>query len=856
MSRGLWAAGLIGLVVCSCKSSVPVSPETISEAKPEVARDNGARSGCSEKTTEVGGVRRIALLIGVGRYLNPKITTLKGPPLDVEAMYRLLSGPNGYEFPRENICVLLEKDATVAGVTAALAQLAARIRGPEDQVLLYYSGHGSQVKDENGDEPDGRDETLVLHDSLTRGVGELTDDVLSNYLEQIHRKTKNLVTIFDSCHSGSVTRAGASADLARWVDPELPRAELSAETVSAKSGDHGESWTPYYSDLVQLSGATDGTEANEPRAGGNGYFTAALVSALAESSREARTWGQISRQVLRAVEVSSKNKQIPRFQGALDKVVFSSAARSRPQTWEISALDGETVKLVGLPTPGFGLGALLSVYPAAVAASELRDPSKSIATLEVVPGTNAPFEAQARIQEKKADPVLGDRVVLLLASREQHRLRVSLTVPADTRAALDAELSENTRARAMMTWVEAQADFQLGASSDGTLIVRGADGSVRNIVQRGPKQSAAVITILENHARQLSLLSLSGEGGGDFQNDQTLKVEFVPAARQPACARPSRNSCTGEIQNFPVCADMEIRVTNTHPSLTLFAGGVVLFNDGNYNGVPVENNTILQPGRSAVLGTIRTAPPYNIAEHVLIFGTQQDNIVPWGLVASGDGTRGDRDVSPLQSIVGEYLAGTRSEMIKPVKRSTWTSTHRSFRVVPNPDFAALGSDCAQPPDRDRSLANFELLAYQPENSGSALGQLLKTAGELTGTEATEAMEQLFSRTGLSKDALESCGSSALQTGDLLTYRGTDAAGKIHSFEALLIEPQRRLVWSPGPPKSGEKSIMGFDQIPSDLRAWKLSGAKLSGCRRLAGESELPRYLLPQTFDCTKVRCTE
>lgn len=87
------------------------------------------------------------------------------------------------------------RSATIKGISDAAAQLQ-----KDDIFLLTYSGHGGQVKDTNGDEPDGEDETWVLYD------GELVDD----QLHQLYTQFRGGVRIFvlsDSCHSGTVTRA-------------------------------------------------------------------------------------------------------------------------------------------------------------------------------------------------------------------------------------------------------------------------------------------------------------------------------------------------------------------------------------------------------------------------------------------------------------------------------------------------------------------------------------------------------------------------------------------------------------------------------------------------------------------------
>ena len=94
--------------------------------------------------------------------------------------------------------VLLTKKATRANLLAGLRG-AAKVLKSGDFFLLTYSGHGGQVPDANGDEPDGKDETWCLYD------GQLLDDELYFELSKFAVGVRILV-LSDSCHSGSVTR--------------------------------------------------------------------------------------------------------------------------------------------------------------------------------------------------------------------------------------------------------------------------------------------------------------------------------------------------------------------------------------------------------------------------------------------------------------------------------------------------------------------------------------------------------------------------------------------------------------------------------------------------------------------------
>ena len=79
---------------------------------------------------------------------------------------------------------------------------------PGDRVAIYYSGHGSQVDDESGDEQDGKDETFVPTDygrNGERAEDMLLDDELANALNQL--RDRQIVLIVDSCNSGTVTKS-------------------------------------------------------------------------------------------------------------------------------------------------------------------------------------------------------------------------------------------------------------------------------------------------------------------------------------------------------------------------------------------------------------------------------------------------------------------------------------------------------------------------------------------------------------------------------------------------------------------------------------------------------------------------
>jgi hypothetical protein len=103
------------------------------------------------------------------------------------------------------------REAVKGGIEAAAKKLA---KG--DIFLLTYSGHGGQVPDKDGDEPDDlKDETWCLYN------GQLIDDELFR-LWQAFPAGARILVLSDSCHSGSAVKA-AFANLSS----ETTRAVLS-----------------------------------------------------------------------------------------------------------------------------------------------------------------------------------------------------------------------------------------------------------------------------------------------------------------------------------------------------------------------------------------------------------------------------------------------------------------------------------------------------------------------------------------------------------------------------------------------------------------------------------------------------
>ncbi len=140
------------------------------------------------------------LLVGINAYPT---APLRGCVNDVENIRAVLS--QQYAVPDGDMRVLLDADATKAGIEEGLRWLAAPdADGGASTRLFHFSGHGTYVPDRDGDEPDGRDEALVPYDFDT--VGAMADDSLRDIYGSFGGDT-HLLLLMDCCHSGSIQRA-------------------------------------------------------------------------------------------------------------------------------------------------------------------------------------------------------------------------------------------------------------------------------------------------------------------------------------------------------------------------------------------------------------------------------------------------------------------------------------------------------------------------------------------------------------------------------------------------------------------------------------------------------------------------
>ncbi len=134
------------------------------------------------------------LIIGIDTYLDDDLSDLDNPVKDAEQLYRTLT--NKYSFQKNNITFL--KNANRGDIIQALDEMA-RIITPNDNLLIFYAGHGwwdeaSSIGYWLPADSDGRIKTNWFRNST-----------LVDYLTEI--KSKHTLLITDACFGGSIFKA-------------------------------------------------------------------------------------------------------------------------------------------------------------------------------------------------------------------------------------------------------------------------------------------------------------------------------------------------------------------------------------------------------------------------------------------------------------------------------------------------------------------------------------------------------------------------------------------------------------------------------------------------------------------------
>jgi metacaspase-1 len=263
-----------------------------------------------------------ALLIGINRYKIPG-ADLRGCVNDVNNLKVALL--KHFSFQEKNIKILTDLKATKKAMQDGITRL---VKGAKrgDVLLFHYSGHGSNVPDDNGDEADSRDE--ILCPTNLDWKDPMTDDWLRTAFDKVPADV-NLTVIMDCCHSGTNTRVLVPRD-APIIERFLPcpldllAVESGRRLTGEVKGKRAtlEKRAKRKKDVIDVSipevlitGCRDTQTSADAHIGGsyNGALTYNLVAAMEEKSGKL-TYGELHSRTLRLLKDGGFD-QVPQLEG-------------------------------------------------------------------------------------------------------------------------------------------------------------------------------------------------------------------------------------------------------------------------------------------------------------------------------------------------------------------------------------------------------------------------------------------------------------------------------------------------------------------------------------------------------------
>lgn len=188
-----------------------------------------------------------ALLVGINEYQVKGINPTNGSIEDVTATKKLLLDMGWFD--KTEIETLTGPQATAANIERVFREWLIKGTKAGDRVFFLYSGHGTQAPDDDGDErrtdpADDQDEAIAPYDVNKvndRVVNIIRDDQFNNWLAQLGGRS--IVMVFDSCHSGTVSRGtnsnaggSAAASLAPRYLPSSEQWPWGAQSRSMSDG--------------------------------------------------------------------------------------------------------------------------------------------------------------------------------------------------------------------------------------------------------------------------------------------------------------------------------------------------------------------------------------------------------------------------------------------------------------------------------------------------------------------------------------------------------------------------------------------------------------------------------------------
>lgn|GEM_PF-974207 len=560
---------------------------------------------------EVSAATR-ALVVGVSGYPNlPESIRLVGPKNDSREFANTLVRLG---IPAADITVLADQVTGLAdgvanpgaGTKKAILDRLARLAETSeagDLVVFYFSGHGSQQPDLDGDEQGGADEIFLPYDVGKWGKGgvenALVDDELNLLVERILDKGADFFGVIDACHSATGFRAIDGDDTRiRGVEPAalgipdvVEEAGRGLAGRTADTGKGGRGRAAFFYAAQENEEALEKTPPNATDGESYAVFTYELLQRL--NQNPGVTYRALHQGVLAEIKRNTlMTTQTPDLEGELlDEPVLGLAGAVPARQWQV--LYGG--KLQAGVLEGLSAGSILALYDDAAAPDDspvaygvigsagatrslLLPTAKPCGVDEAVCATAAAGEAD--FKRGRFARLVRTGVDLGLVLSEP--VRVDPDDGKDYSLAMDA-LREAVSSGPMAARVSMRAsgydiavglvDGKLAFSPAGGMIDRDGPGSSpRLTLPEEPRVARArVEEAIDRMARATALQRLAGAEGSTRSLGLVPEISIAKSRKQPqaggTCSEDEADyeglQPVGDNPRFDDCDILNVRMANT-----------------------------------------------------------------------------------------------------------------------------------------------------------------------------------------------------------------------------------------------------------------------------------------------------
>jgi uncharacterized caspase-like protein len=280
------------------------------------------------------GGNAFALIVGIGEYQDKRIPKLNFTHADAKGFYDLLVDPRHANFPKDNVRLLIDGEATEKQIKKSVTQWLYNQVTKDSTVMIFFAGHGGQETDKC--DPDTAKQAYYFlpwdadpEDLANTGISQSDFERLLRTL-----RAQRMVVFLDACHSTGVAKAGAR-DLTIVAAPDYQQlAQGEGRVVIAAAKPEQRSWEDQklqhgiftYHLLEALRGKAD--------ANGDGYVSIQEVAQY------------LQREVPRTVKLLGKEPQDPTFicEMARDIILTVDSERVKQRAKEQSEAEQQRIE--------------------------------------------------------------------------------------------------------------------------------------------------------------------------------------------------------------------------------------------------------------------------------------------------------------------------------------------------------------------------------------------------------------------------------------------------------------------------------------------------------------------------------